>query len=141
MRIITLIIWATVLFVFTCVANSGFWLTDETPYFHWSASDVVYQDVFKVKLELSARFITQKIGHFIGFAIFVVLLFRFTRNAKRSIIISILYAVFTEILQLYFGRDGRIMDVVIDSAGILLGIYLVRIKIRLNQLDLSKSKG
>lgn len=122
-----LILWGIVLFIFTCATNSGFWLTGEIPFFHWLPNDPNYQDLFKLDLKLTFRYVFQKIGHFSGFAIFTVLLFRYNRSMRKSIIISVAYAVLTELLQLCFGRDGRLYDIVIDSAGILCGMFLVRI--------------
>lgn len=54
-------------------------------------------------------------------------------NYRMCIAFSVTFAVLTEVIQLYFGRDGRLYDIVIDSLGILLGLVLVwfiRIKSR-----------
>ncbi|MNE90246.1 VanZ like family protein [compost metagenome] len=78
-------------------------------------------------IKYTELFITRKIGHFVGFAIFAMLLYRINRSYIKSIVWSIAFAVSTEIFQLYFGRDGRIYDMVNDSAGIVTGIILIAV--------------
>lgn len=58
--------------------------------------------------------------HFVGFGIFDGLLYLLFRKKNLVLGISIAFAIFTEVLQLYFYRDGRIYDMVIDSLGALL---------------------
>lgn len=126
MRTVLIIFWGIILFIFTCASNSQFWKMGEMPMFHWSG-DPNFHDLTQLNLYHSSRFIIQKIGHFLGFAIFAILLYWRSKNIKISIVFSVMYAILTELLQLYFGRDGRIYDVIIDSAGILLGILIVMI--------------
>ncbi|MBO0962190.1 VanZ family protein [Neobacillus sp. MM2021_6] len=70
------------------------------------------------------EFIKVKFGHFIGFAILDFLLFNLFKSHKISIILAILFAIFTEFLQLFFGRDGRLYDLLIDSLGIIT-VFLI----------------
>lgn len=56
-----------------------------------------------------------------------VLFYRRSKSTVLSILVSIAFALLTELLQLYFGRDGRLYDVAIDSAGVLLGAMVVQI--------------
>ncbi|MEK3749551.1 VanZ family protein [Paenibacillus sp. FSL E2-8871] len=132
MRIILLLLWGIALLVFTSASNSGFWGAGEIPFFHWK-SNADYHNLLKFDLKFSTAYIGQKIGHFTGFAIFAVLLKRVMGNYRMCIAFSVTFAVLTEVIQLYFGRDGRLYDIVIDSLGILLGLVLVwfiRIKSR-----------
>ena len=73
------------------------------------------------------EFIKIKLGHFIGFAIMDFLLFNLLRSHKYSIGISIIFAFLTEFLQLFFGRDGRFYDLVIDSFGILSVFFILKV--------------
>ncbi|MGM0653228.1 MAG: VanZ family protein [Bacillota bacterium] len=76
------------------------------------------------------------IGHLVGYAILAVLLYRaFNRGlfgwsgvaARNAFIVSLIYAVSDEIHQLFVpGRQASIADVGIDTAGILLGLLLVK---------------
>ncbi|WP_066067695.1 VanZ family protein [Neobacillus soli] len=76
------------------------------------------------------EFIKVKLGHFIGFAVMDFLLFNLLKRHKYAIGISITFAFLTEFLQLFFGRDGRLYDLVIDSLGVLMVfIILKRLKV------------
>jgi VanZ family protein len=68
-------------------------------------------------------YMIQKIGHFSGFLV-LTLIFTDLGRQKKGILGAIGFAVLTEILQLYFNRDGRIFDMFIDSLGILSAYVL-----------------
>ena len=77
------------------------------------------------------------IGHLVGYAILGFLLYRaFNRGlfgwnvlaARNAFIFGFIYAVSDEIHQLFVpGRQASIADVGIDTAGILLGLLLVKV--------------
>lgn len=67
-----------------------------------------------------------KPGHFVGFAIMNLLLYNLTRNYKIAITATVMFAISSEILQLFFGRDGRLYDVIIDSLGAVSDYYLLK---------------
>jgi VanZ family protein len=78
----------------------------------------------------SRIYITQKIGHFSCFFVLTLIATVGVRGRKafrRGVWIAFGYAVFTELLQPLFGRDGRIVDMFIDSAGIVLAATIVRL--------------
>lgn len=126
MRTLVIIIWAIILLIFTCASNSQFWKMGELPTFHWSP-DPNFHELTDLNLGHSSRFIIQKIGHFLGFSLLGILIYWRSRNITFGIVISVMYAILTEFLQLYFGRDGRIYDVIIDTAGIVLGMLIIKI--------------
>jgi VanZ family protein len=77
--------------------------------------------------------IIRKMAHFTEFAILAVLLVNALRqhfNEKKeiyglSLIIGILYAMSDEIHQLFIeSRDGNVVDVFIDTLGIMAGLLL-----------------
>ncbi|HEY2421750.1 MAG TPA: VanZ family protein [Neobacillus sp.] len=78
-------------------------------------------------------FFVVKLGHFIGFAILDFLIFNVWRNHKAAASISIIFAFLTEFLQLFFGRDGRLYDVIIDTLGVV-SVYLL-LKLNNTQRD------
>ena len=59
-----------------------------------------------------------KFGHFVGFGILDVLITLSFRRHSFSSMLAFLFAVGTELLQIPFGRDGRLYDVYIDTFGI-----------------------
>lgn len=67
-----------------------------------------------------------KTGHFIGFAIMDLLIYNLIRSHKVSIGVSVTFAFGTEFLQLFWGRDGRLYDLLIDTFGILTVYFLIK---------------
>lgn len=126
MRTVLIIFWGIVLLVFTCASDSGFWVSGTIPTFHLSAPPD-FHNLLTLDIRYTSTWIIRKIGHFSGFAILAVLLYRKNKSALKSILFSIGFALLTELLQLYFGRDGRLYDVAIDSAGVLLGAMAAQI--------------
>ncbi|ASS65896.2 VanZ like family protein [Paenibacillus sp. RU4T] len=119
-RAAAVLVWALVLLVFTGTENLNNLLLhkqlvfvfnpepDFAEFFNWT-------DVTRIH----HVWVIVKLGHFIGFAILDLLVFNWLRNRPASLLISILFALATEILQLYLNRDGRLYDVLIDSFGAL----------------------
>lgn len=68
--------------------------------------------------------VLQKVGHAICFFILVILLTLYFRSLKSAVTVSVAFAFFTEIVQLFFGRHGCLRDVIIDSIGIFLFVII-----------------
>lgn len=120
-------LWCAVLFVGTCTVSASLLIHHFTIDFQLSSPR--WSELFKLDIiPRSDTFIIQKIGHFTGFFILSLLM---TRNGRqpKGLIYAVLYALLTEILQLFFSRDGRLFDVVIDSAGIFLAYGLCRLRL------------
>lgn len=72
----------------------------------------------------SKTYVFQKIGHAISFGILFLLLAKRISDNRKAIILCSLFAFFTELLQLFFERSGRLSDVMIDMAGIYIAYRL-----------------
>ena len=82
----------------------------------------------------------RKIAHFseyaVGAILIYLLLYTFPKVSSKirnvsSIIITIIYAISDEIHQLYIpGREGKIVDVYIDTLGIITGVIFINIIIK-----------
>src|SRR4051812_48395736 len=116
--------WCVCLFIGTCTANfDSFILYQRIQFIFHSHPD--WEELFILTNIFSSKsMLIQKIRHFCGFFILSLLL-NYRSNNKTGLYLSIGYAVLTEILQLYFGRDGRIGDVFIDSAGIFIAYAII----------------
>ena len=87
----------------------------------------------KVNIIEELQFIVRKSAHFIGYMILGILascLISYYGNINKkyplAFLICVIYAISDEIHQLFVpGRAGQVRDVLIDSAGSLLGIILV----------------
>ncbi|WP_397376225.1 VanZ family protein [Paenibacillus sp. sptzw28] len=115
------------IFVCTCTVSFTLLLRNHfiyfvfTPHPNWRELLIFHFSDFRDNI-----YLIQKIGHFSGFFILALILSNFGRY-KPGIYVSISYGIFTEILQLFFLRDGRIADMFIDSFGILLAYGLCRL--------------
>ena len=87
----------------------------------------------KVNIIEELQFIVRKSAHFIGYMILGILasclILHYENINKKyllAFLICVIYAISDEIHQLFVpGRAGQVRDVLIDSAGSLLGIILV----------------
>ena len=87
----------------------------------------------KVNIIEELQFIVRKSAHFIGYMILGILasglILQYENINKKyplAFLICVIYAISDEIHQLFVpGRAGQVRDVLIDSAGSLLGIILV----------------
>ncbi|AIU83554.1 putative integral inner membrane protein [Bacillus velezensis UCMB5036] len=70
----------------------------------------------------------QKLGHAFSFFVLAYLFFRERRRMKRAVLYALAAAFLTEIVQLFFGRNGCLRDVLIDSLGIAAFCALQRKK-------------
>jgi VanZ family protein len=94
-------------------------------------------------------FLIKKSAHIFEFALLSILIFRaltqtyhhssFASNAKTTFFISLLYAISDEFHQRFtYGRTSRLRDIVIDTLGILLALYLINKLKKLEKLKMIK---
>ncbi|MDP1629439.1 MAG: VanZ family protein [bacterium] len=108
-----------------------YWL----PVFLWSALIFWFSSVpgLESGLEVKTDFALRKLAHLAEYGILAILWIRALTAAglprRRAFLFSILFcvafAISDEIHQLYVpGREGKIYDVLIDAAGVILGAYI-----------------
>ncbi|MEK3732529.1 MULTISPECIES: VanZ family protein [Paenibacillus] len=119
MRMLLTVIWAAVLLIFTCSLNFNLLIRYHIINFRFNPSPD-WSELLRLDLYWSeVGWIIRKIGHFIGFFILALLASNFGK-IRSAFLWCLVYAAFTEVLQLFFFRGGRIYDVVNDGLGILL---------------------
>lgn len=121
------ILWGLFLSINIFTENLGQFLMSRSIRFKW-ISNPDFSSFFNLYdlTTIHHGWVWVKLGHFIGFAILNLLLYSWIRSHRIAIIIAVAFAVSTELLQLFFGRDGRFYDIVIDSLGVLLDYYLLK---------------
>jgi VanZ family protein len=125
--------WSIVLSVLTCTINLEALFYDHTIQFLFN-SHPNYSDFFKFDLtHIHPKWVLVKFGHFAGFGIMDILIFNLIRKHKSALLIAIFFASSTEIFQLYFNRDGRLYDVIIDSLGVILSYFVAHIILHLSK--------
>ncbi|MBB3108535.1 VanZ family protein [Paenibacillus phyllosphaerae] len=128
LRFALAVIWMIFLFICTCTTNFQNMVLHYDISFKFDASPDWNQLFILPNTDVIRDHIRwysfQKIGHFTGFAILTLILTNMGQW-RLGVIPAVGYAIATEILQLYFMRDGRIVDMFIDSSGILLAYLFV----------------
>ncbi|MED1201776.1 VanZ family protein [Heyndrickxia acidicola] len=122
-----ILLWGLVLCINTFTENLESLMSFQSVGFHWNW-EPDYLSFFNMNdlTTIDPDFILVKTGHFMGFAIMDLLIYNLTRSHKRSILFSMIFAFMTEFFQLFFGRDGRLYDMCIDSIGIWCVYFLLK---------------
>jgi hypothetical protein len=132
-KLILVIIWGVILGINTWTANLEALLHLRAISFKWISSPYFLSFFYLEDISnIHTHFIMVKLGHFLGFAVLDLLLFNWTKSHKWSLMISIFFALLTEILQLFFGRDGRLYDLMIDSLGAIAVYFLRKIHFKID---------
>lgn len=115
------VVWAILILVAMCTSDARAFLYDQMIQYKWNGapdfsellmlSDVAFYDGF---------YLIQKAGHMVSFAILYIFTLKWLGDFKKAFLICVAFALFSEILQLYFQRNGRLFDVGIDTLGIFL---------------------
>jgi hypothetical protein len=110
--------WTLLLLILTSSSNFNGLFHFNLPLFKWNPSPD-FMDLFNFHdfNIIHKHYFIVKLGHFVGFAFMEYLIYRFCGSKGWAIVITVLFAISTEILQLFTFRDGRIYDMLIDSAG------------------------
>jgi VanZ family protein len=101
-----------------------------------------YGDIYeKVYGGNSAEFLLHKLGHVVFYSLLALLLAMNLHRSKLMIwFLATLFAFTDEIHQMFVvGRDGRLVDVLLDSWAVLLTLLLLHV-IRRIWLDFTKQK-
>jgi VanZ family protein len=131
LKIIIIFLWGLFLLLNTWAESLEHLLDFQSLGFRWVSTPNFRSFFYFYDLTLVHKdYLIVKIGHFLGFAIMDLLIFNLLKNHKYSIAIAIIFAFITEFLQMFFGRDGRLYDLIIDSLGVL-SVFLILKKIRI----------
>ncbi|MCM3763562.1 VanZ family protein [Neobacillus niacini] len=122
MRWLLVLVWAGAIFVLTCNASFRGLVESGMVRFEWDPQPMFGQLLDPLPERMSSDFLMQKLGHITAFFILTALLQTKLQSNKVILLVAISYAILTELLQLYFARDGRLFDVGFDTVGALLAL-------------------
>jgi VanZ family protein len=80
-------------------------------------------------------YIFQKAGHGAAFFILAAVVYWALQNVSAAFIASMVFAFFTEVMQLHFSRTGCLVDVGYDTMGILCGLVICIVNRRAVAVD------
>jgi hypothetical protein len=127
-RFLFVLVWAMMIFIFTCTARMEDIFESLSIVFQWNPSPNLEELFLPLPAEMNPSFMFRKIGHGFCFFILTMLLGKVIPNLFHTFLISCFYASTTEIFQLYFNRDGRLFDIGFDTIGIIAAIILLSIQ-------------
>jgi VanZ family protein len=124
-RLVVFICWSGLLFLFTCTESMEQFVQQGIINFSWSPQPNFYEFLYPLPTSPDTAFISRKMGHALSFFILSLLSFSLFLSIRKMLTISLLYAVITEVLQLFFHRGGRLFDIGFDGIGILGALIIV----------------
>ncbi|MHA6261439.1 VanZ family protein [Sporosarcina sp. CAU 1771] len=120
------IAWTVFIVIAAFTSNAHAFLYDQVVSFRFVQNPSL-SDMFIIHdFSLSKFFLIQKIGHMVSFGVLWILVFQWVRKVKITVILCTLFALSTEVCQLFFGRNGRLYDVGIDFVGIVVAYGIWR---------------
>jgi glycopeptide antibiotics resistance protein len=132
-RYLLVFLWIIVLSVLTCTTKLEAFFQNYSIQFIFNPHPI-YSNFFIFDIaQIHPKWMLVKFGHFVGFGILDLLILSLIRKHKTALYLAILFAASTEIFQLYFNRDGRLYDVIIDSLGAILFYFGAHIIINLKK--------
>lgn len=126
LRILFVLSWAGLIFILTCTSSLEKVMETHKLYFHWNSEPVILEILEPLPNEVTLQFIHQKIGHVLVFFILTIGVYCAFPFRYVYGVFPLIYALLTEVLQLFFMRDGRFFDVAFDSGGIFVAILIIQ---------------
>lgn len=121
------LLWAAGILIVMCTSSAQAFMYEQVLNYEFNftpdpsdlfiTSDVDLTDAF---------YLLQKAGHILSFGILYMLVFNWLRNHYKAFVLCILFAFCSEVLQLFFERNGRLFDVGVDLIGILVAVAIIR---------------
>lgn len=120
--------WIFFILLSVCTESFSGMVVSQTVAFHFQPHPDLSQFLVMDFTELTVpEAFIQKIGHAFPFFVLTYLLWKQRGSIRSAAAGSFAFAFFTEVLQLFFSRNGCIRDVLIDAVGIGLfyGLYVL----------------
>jgi len=114
-------LWAGFIFVAACTSNAHAFLYEQVVQFTFEFAPNFMDLLITSDIHLTNEFyLIQKTGHMFTFGVLYFLHLLWVRKMGTAFVLTGILAAFSEILQLYFNRNGRLFDVGIDLVGIFV---------------------
>lgn len=133
LKLFLAVLWAAVILVVMCTSDAEAFLYDQILHYELNLSPNFFDLLRYSDVALTDTFyLIQKSGHMLSFGILYILVFNWLNTHAKALWICALFAISSEIIQLFFQRTGRLFDVGIDLIGIFLA-YKLTVKISANK--------
>lgn len=124
MKLISVVLWSAGILAVMCTSDAKAFLYDQMLSYTLNLTPDFSELLIISSVELTDGFyLLQKAGHMLSFGILYLLILNWLNNRKSAFFVCVLFALSSEVIQLFFQRNGRLFDVGVD----LIGIYLAYI--------------
>lgn len=123
MSVFLVIFWLIFIFMATCTDDVHAILHEQSVSFTFQPKPAWQEFNFFYPVEQISDF--EMIGHFLLFFVLTILLSETNARTRTIIIFSVLYAMLTEVLQLFFNRGAELYDIMADILGIMVAVCIV----------------
>ncbi|TWT03726.1 VanZ family protein [Planomicrobium sp. CPCC 101079] len=125
LKFLLVIFWVASILIATCTTNARAFLFDQSINYDFEPRPAVSELLIVNDIDFYDDFyLLQKVGHFASFGILYLLVLNWLRKSQLAFMICAIFGGITEVLQLYFNRNGRLFDAFIDLAGILFAFAI-----------------
>ncbi|MFC4023605.1 VanZ family protein [Oceanobacillus longus] len=124
--IFLLVLWIGFIFICTCTSDVRVLL--ETFDISFSFTPTPDWGNFLRLYSPSNVSLFEMAGHFILFFVLTCLLQEISRDKGLVIVTAVTFAVFTEVLQIFFSRGADVYDIVADTIGVFVAVGLVSLR-------------
>ncbi|WP_413378026.1 VanZ family protein [Alkalihalobacillus sp. 1P02AB] len=124
MRVVLLLSWMLFILALSLTNNFKELIHHGEIYFSFTINPY-FTSFFTIYQMNSSTLIAQKVGLFFFFIILTAILVLCLKSFKMSWFIGFSYGLATEVIQPFFFRSGRILDVLINWSGVLVCLFIL----------------
>ena len=122
-----LVVWAVIILIAGCTSDAHAFLFEQVVAFNVEMAPNFRDLLITNDIHITNEFyVIQKIGHISAFGVLFFFMLNWIKRVKITLLLCATFAFMTEVLQLFFSRNGRLYDVGIDMVGILLSYVMCR---------------
>lgn len=120
-------LWAAFIVIVACTSDAYAFLYEQIVQFHFESAPKFKDLLITSDIDLTDEFyLIQKTGHMITFGVLYFFHLLWTKSTGTAFVLTGIFAAFSEVLQLYFNRNGRFFDIGVDLVGISLAFLICR---------------
>lgn len=122
-----LVVWAVIILIAGCTSDAHAFLFEQVIAFNVEMAPNFRDLLITNDIHITNEFyVIQKLGHISAFGLLFFFMLNWIKRVKITLLLCGTFAFMTEVLQLFFSRNGRLYDVGIDMVGILLSYVMCR---------------
>jgi len=120
-------LWSIFIFVAACTSDAHAFLYEHVVLFYFEPAPNYMDLLITSDIHLTKEFyLIQKTGHMFTFGMLYFFHLLWMKRAGTAFLLTGICAAFSEVLQLYFNRNGRLFDIGVDLVGICFAYLICR---------------